>query len=272
MFMRSIAIAATAVFATALTSPIEAAPAPGANAWRVDWEDSHCTFGTGDPTSAYLALWLTPGDTRPVVYLAAPARLLKRDHDDGTIALSNGQTFKIRANVRPGLSGTAVAEAALLREGLLPALGGASTLTVNGFRKPISIPLTGVDQAMLELKGCLDRNMPKFGIDTATFNALRSPPLMDDRNAWISNDDYPRDALMQEYNADVVVRLDVDATGRVTDCAIAASSGMKSMDDITCKRARQAARLVPAIGPDGKPTAARRTFRAQFRVGDWLSE
>lgn len=37
----------------------------------------------------------------------------------------------------------------------------------------------------------------------------------------------------------MIVRLDVDATGKVANCAVVVSSGQKSADDVSCRRAVQ---------------------------------
>lgn len=73
---------------------------------------------------------------------------------------------------------------------------------------------------------------------------------------------------MANWSGDVVARLAVDATGKVTNCNIALSGGMRSVDDFVCRSALRKGRFEPAIGADVKPTAAFPTIDARFRVSD----
>lgn len=65
---------------------------------------------------------------------------------------------------------------------------------------------------------------------------------------------------------DTIARLDVDATGRVTGCAVLVSSGSAALDNATCKISLERGRLRPAIGADGKPIAAFRIMPVRWRL------
>ena len=53
----------------------------------------------------------------------------------------------------------------------------------------------------------------------------------------------------------VGVKVTVDATGRVSDCSVAHSSGFKALDAETCKVIQRKARFAPARDGQGHPVA-----------------
>ena len=70
--MRGFAVGSTLLFG-ALAAPAPAAP----QVWQVDWEQARCTIATGDPANIYIALWMTPGDPTPELYLVGPVDRLR---------------------------------------------------------------------------------------------------------------------------------------------------------------------------------------------------
>lgn len=92
---------------------------------------------------------------------------------------------------------------------------------------------------------------PAGGTDqTRSVQPLTSPM------AWVTNDDYPFAARSARAQGTVKVRLDVDATGRVSNCAVITSSGNATLDDTTCALVVRRARFSPAVGADGQPASS----------------
>ena len=85
-------------------------------------------------------------------------------------------------------------------------------------------------------------------------------------DSWVNYSDYPKDALAQKQGGTVVVRLTTDQSGKVTSCAVVLTSGVTSLDDVTCRTALKRARYKPAIGADGRRTSATFTNYAKFDV------
>ena len=54
----------------------------------------------------------------------------------------------------------------------------------------------------------------------------------------------------------VAIRYRVQIDGRVTDCAITASSGSRELDDVTCRLAEKRFRYAPSRAPDGRPVGS----------------
>lgn len=74
---------------------------------------------------------------------------------------------------------------------------------------------------------------------------------------YVSADDYPAASLRNNEQGRVVFTLDVNSEGRVTNCAIAESSGSGALDSTTCRIMRSRARYTPARDARGRPVADR---------------
>jgi protein TonB len=67
--------------------------------------------------------------------------------------------------------------------------------------------------------------------------------------------DYPADAVRNEEEGTVRVRLSVGTDGRVTGCTVVGSSGSSSLDRATCSVLQRKARFTPAKDQNGNPIA-----------------
>ena len=82
----------------------------------------------------------------------------------------------------------------------------------------------------------------------------------------IRQEDYPEAALQVRAEGTTEVRLVVGPDGRVTGCAVAASSGNAALDSTTCALAQRRLRFAPALDAAGRPTTERRTHRVAWRA------
>lgn len=73
------------------------------------------------------------------------------------------------------------------------------------------------------------------------------------RDGRIKDSDYPRGALEAGASGIVTLRFTVGVNGRVTDCAVTASSGNAELDDTTCRLIRQRFRYTPSTDAAGRP-------------------
>ena len=84
----------------------------------------------------------------------------------------------------------------------------------------------------------------------------------------MSSDDYPEEALRNDWQGDVVVDLVISVAGRVRSCRIHQSSGHQVLDLKTCEIFLLRARFTPAKDEQGNPVEDR--FRApavRWRLG-----
>lgn len=137
--------------------------------------------------------------------------------------------------------------------------------SVEGLSQRHRVENTADRQAVTQ-RDCIDQRLPARGVDPKAYDALQVPPTDIEHDAFLSSDDYPPALLEAGWIGDSIIRVNVDATGKVTDCAVLVSSGQKSADDVSCLRSMQRGRYNPAIGADGKPTAAPRVRDVIFRV------
>jgi TonB family protein len=72
--------------------------------------------------------------------------------------------------------------------------------------------------------------------------------------AYFSEDDYPAAALRAHEAGTTAFRLTIAPDGRVSDCAITASSGSSSLDSTSCRLLTARARFEPARDRKGRPT------------------
>lgn len=72
--------------------------------------------------------------------------------------------------------------------------------------------------------------------------------------SYISDSDYPDEAIRAEEQGTTRFTLTVGANGRVTGCSITGSSGSRSLDSATCRIMQSRARFTPAVNSNGQPT------------------
>lgn len=70
---------------------------------------------------------------------------------------------------------------------------------------------------------------------------------------WAGTADYPAAALREMQQGTTAFKLKIDPQGRVTDCAVTASSGSPALDEATCRLVTQRATFHPALDAKGKP-------------------
>lgn len=73
--------------------------------------------------------------------------------------------------------------------------------------------------------------------------------------SYVSDEDYPSNAVRNEEQGTTRFQLVVGPDGRVKDCSVTSSSGSSALDSTTCRLMRQRAKFQPATGTDGKPTS-----------------
>ena len=72
--------------------------------------------------------------------------------------------------------------------------------------------------------------------------------------SYLSDADYPADAIRREEQGATRFRLAVGTDGHVTSCTVTGSSGSASLDLATCRLMKARARFSPARDTSGNPT------------------
>lgn len=81
--------------------------------------------------------------------------------------------------------------------------------------------------------------------------------------SWVTNDDYPAAAIRAEQAGTTGFRLDVDASGKVSNCTVTSSSGSPLLDSTACALLRRRARFGPAEDAGGNKIPA--VYSNRFR-------
>lgn len=88
------------------------------------------------------------------------------------------------------------------------------------------------------------------------------------QSSWAARiqDNYPSDALRQEKEGRVGVRVSIGPDGRVTGCTVTSSSGTPSLDSAACEGMQRYARYDPALDDAGRPTSGSASTAIVYRI------
>ena len=124
-------------------------------------------------------------------------------------------------------------------------------------RYAVRLELGPMKDAIAALDKCTDNLVSQWGLDPTEQRERATPPEpANDPANWFRASDYPAGLNRAGLSGAVVMRLIVDATGSVKDCAVAKAGGDKAFEELTCKLAIQRARFRPATGKTGAPIAS----------------
>ncbi|HEU4651467.1 MAG TPA: TonB family protein, partial [Croceibacterium sp.] len=108
---------------------------------------------------------------------------------------------------------------------------------------------TTTDTSWLPVGDGESENLPASST-VPPFNPKRATPSNNSSN-WITNDDYPRRALVDGAEGSVGYRLVVSTLGRVASCELTQPSGNRALDDATCRLITRRARFEAATDETG---------------------
>ena len=232
--------------------------------WQPGFHANRCTVSITGRDGVTFSLWMLPGDPSPNLSVVGPRKLVPRPEDRATVQLQpGGEKFPTVGSVVSVADPTAIM---LIGVGhRFPAAFATSNevrVAANG--KEIGIPVPDSKKAMRMLQQCVDKKLPEWGVDAKAYDSLQVPALNIDGRPFMTGSDLPEDVVTLPRISNAIIRLNVDATGKVTKCAVVVSSGSKDTDDATCSSAIRSGWLKPAIGADGKPAAAVRMQEVVF--------
>ena len=93
-----------------------------------------------------------------------------------------------------------------------------------------------------------------------------TPPKPRRRPGRITNNDYPRRALVDEAEGSVAYRLVIGTNGRVSSCELTRPSGNSALDDATCRLIARRARFEPATDETGAKVLGTFTGSVQWQI------
>lgn len=157
--------------------------------------------------------------------------------------------------------------------------GGAGFKIYMGDTLVDSLTLKGSSAAVAMVDRCLtamravnaaeEHERQRFAhIPDDPFAGAPSAPIAakGDASQWVTNDDYPSDALSAEAHGRVSVKYDVGPSGRVENCTVVSSSGNASLDRATCSALTRRGRYTPQLGPDGSAIRVTKEFSFDWKL------
>ena len=158
-------------------------------------------------------------------------------------------------------------------DGFLDRLARSTVLTIQlGNQRLSEIPIPQAAAATRALRDCNDALLRNWGVDPVMLAALERPPrpaVQHGELRWITDRDYPPDALHAGISGRVTYRFTVEVDGRVSDCTTVVSSGNLSLDSTACRVLLERGRFEPALGPDGRPVRATSVSSMDWVVPHW---
>jgi TonB family protein len=266
MTRRTAAVTWALVLTLLLMGPFGAARAQAPaqpSRWVADWGERRCAIMRSAPgaTPATLSLRLIPGQRIPELLLVDPAWTQEPFFGERrlTVILApSGEHVSARGIVAPlEAHGPKMLQVYDVGEGFLDRLAQSSALIVQlGDRHLAELPLPQAAAAVRALRACNDALLRAWGVDPVALAALQRQPMPAAQHGelrWITDRDYPPDALHAGISGTVTYRFTVELDGHVSDCAIVVSSGNRSLDDSACRILLERGRFEAALGPDGRP-------------------
>lgn len=85
---------------------------------------------------------------------------------------------------------------------------------------------------------------------------------------WILSDDYPMEAIRNEWQGTSAIEWTIDRRGRAVDCRVTVSSGHAVLDRAACNAITSRARYRPARNESGHRIEVREHRRVVWRLPD----
>lgn len=105
-----------------------------------------------------------------------------------------------------------------------------------------------------------------IGLDPS--DRSRAPVAIGNEGTWVTTDDYPMSAQIEEAEGVTVTILSLNRAGAVVGCEIKSSSGNAALDAAACTALRLRARYAPAFDLDGNPIECSVTKRVRWILPD----
>lgn len=100
----------------------------------------------------------------------------------------------------------------------------------------------------------------------APLPAGSTPPQATEPASWITSDDYPAEALRNNWQGTVSIRWTIGTTGLVENCRVLQTSGHAVLDEAACQAIQSRARYVPAMNSQGHAIASEDMRRVVWRL------
>lgn len=259
--------ALAALLLTGAAAAADTPPAP-VTRWQVDWGDQFCSLirVPDSETRFVVALRVLPGSDYADIYLVPHSSATAPERVDSLQLLPSGRAFDVTEDhdfMVPGAY-----RLSRIPVDFVDAFAGAQALVLNRHGDTAArIRLANTAAAAGALRQCISDAMRQWGFDEAAWRALSRHPRTLNAGG-VSDLDYPMQAVRQNRQGRVVMRIEVSAEGRATACVPVATSRTPTIDAAACNAVMTRGRFEPALDAAGQPTAAQFITAASFFTPD----
>lgn len=125
---------------------------------------------------------------------------------------------------------------------------------MTGKNVAVRLNVGSMGAAFEAMRKCTDELVTHWGLDVEVHRTLTSRAIpRTSPGKWVTNDDYPSEALRKGAQGVVPFRLIVGADGVPTDCLVQRPTEPANFNEIACKLLMKRARFEPALDSTGKP-------------------
>lgn len=138
---------------------------------------------------------------------------------------------------------------------------------IGAFRREITLELGAFGPPLKALRDCVEELRTHWDIDVEAHETLTrkaEPVNLEEVPRMMS---YPPKMLREGLQGVVNVRLDVDPTGRITECHIQMPLSDPEFEESSCADIQHALDFDPALDKDGNPIPSYWTTRVVFQLG-----
>lgn len=236
--------------------------------WIINFADNKCeairSFGSPKKPVHFI---IKPSPTSGVVQIA----LVRAGHkytavqEEVKLRLGEGEAIKT-SQLRYGTPKQDVHLINLDAETAIK-LNKASFLSWIGSGTDDQLVLGEMTKVMKTLADCRDDLRKYWNIEPSLASALREPPAaLKPMERIFSTDDYPAIAVRNDESGTAAIVMLVDEKGQLADCTLDQTSGVPTLDAMTCIVISQRVKFRPAIGPDGRAVRGVLTTRIRWEM------
>lgn len=238
--------------------------------WTVAYEQSMCLASRkfGDAGAVELLLRPSPvGSALEITFVdtTAKERRVVMDGDGFVRAgpVGERQQVSYRAWRSPSQNGRVIIINA--KQAILDDISDDGWLSFeDGDTKAVAVQTKQFAKLRPVLADCKRKVAQHWGVDVAALERMATPAdPVGDPARWVSYTDFPSGASAGQVT--MLFRVGVD--GRAGDCRVIETTGVKSLEDVSCRAMVQRARFRPALDRDGKPMVSWEIRRVRWLTG-----
>ena len=258
------------LLAASIGSMAAGEPRPPTGRWVVNYDDAQCVasrnYGTDDKP-LYLGLKPSPSGTVLRLLLIRPGPAMEAEQRPASIRFDGRDSMAATALVYGDRGAKRIMASINLPMAQFAANRLARSIAIKAgpFDEQLLIP--GLSGVMAAFDDCLSNLRDVWNIDAINRQrvAKAAQPRRPLRNLFNSGS-YPEQAMRQNETGRVGIAMLIDETGKVSDCMIEETSGIATLDTMTCLVITANAKFEPAVGTDGKPVKSAYFHRISWRI------